>query len=110
MQIPMTEAQFQKQVTDLAEYQGWQWLHVEQRAGNADGRGWHTPIKGPLGKGFPDLLMVRGRTLLFIELKAQRGILSEAQKAMQQTLQWVGLTYVWRPSDWPEIAEVLSNA
>jgi hypothetical protein len=107
----MTEAQFQKQVTDLAEYQGWQWLHVEQRAGNADGRGWHTPIKGPLGKGFPDLMLVRGHRLLFVELKSQKGILSEAQKrVLWGYLGWVGEVHVWRPSDWAEISEVLANA
>jgi hypothetical protein len=110
MQMPLTEAQFQKQVVDLATYQGWQWMHIEQRASNGNGSGWHVPIKGPLGKGFPDLMMVRGKSLIFVELKAQGGVLSEAQRQMQDTLRWVGLTYVWRPSDWAEIAEVLANA
>ena len=108
--VSQTEAAFQKQVTDLATYQGWKWMHVENRAGNSDGTGWHTPIKGPLAKGFPDMILVRGRTLLFVELKSERGILSEHQKARLQDLQWCALTYVWRPSDWAQIAEVLANA
>ena len=104
----MTEAQFQKQVTDLATYQGWQWMHVEER--QARGGSWSPPMKGPLGKGFPDLMLVRGHTLLFVELKSQRGHLSEAQANIISILQWVGLVFVWRPSDWAQITEVLANA
>jgi hypothetical protein len=110
LSVPLTEAQFQRQVIDLAAYQGWQWMHVEQRASTGNGSGWHVPIKGPLGKGFPDLMMVRGHSLIFVELKAQRGVLSQFQKDTIETLRWVGETYVWRPSDWAEIAEVLANA
>ena len=104
----MTEAQFQKQVTDLAAYQGWQWMHVEQRM--ARGGSWSPPMKGPLGKGFPDLMMVRGRTLLFVELKTNTGQLSGHQQDVLETLRWVGECHVWRPSDWAEITEVLANA
>lgn len=109
MTIPLTEAQFQSQVTDLASRLGWHWLHIE-RMGNDQGR-WRTPTSGPLGKGFPDLLMVRKSTILFAELKAQGKYPTEIQRT---TLQVLGLAtphcYVWRPSDFTQIVEVLTRA
>lgn len=109
MSIPMTEAQFQRQVTDTATRLGWQWLHVRP-VGDSQGR-WRTPTFGPLGKGWPDLVLLKGDRLLFAELKGQKGLLSEAQKEVIEHLQDAGLlVYVWRPSDFNVIVEVLSNA
>ena len=59
--------------------------------------------------GFPDLTMVRDGKLIFAELKVgknnhptedQRRWLSGLSRCLPQV-------YVWRPSDWPEIKEVL---
>ena len=108
MTIPITEADFQRQVTDLATRLGWSWLHVE-RMGNEQGR-WRTPVSGPLGTGWPDLVLIRRGSLIFAELKAQRGQLTEPQKAVQRVLDAVHPYYVWRPSDFNQIVEVLSNA
>ncbi len=108
MTIPLTEAQFQKQVTDLATRLGWSWLHVE-RMGNESGR-WRTPVSGPLGKGWPDLVLIRKSSLIFAELKAQRGLLTEPQRAVAAILNQTHSYYVWRPSDFNQIVEVLSNA
>ena len=47
----ISEAEFQRQVTDLAEMLGWSWMHIEKMS-NDRGR-WRTPVSGPLGKGFP---------------------------------------------------------
>ena len=109
MVVPITEREFQQQVTELASRLGWHWLHVE-RMGNAQGQ-WRTPVSGPLGRGFPDLLMVRRSTFLFAELKAQGKYPSELQKT---ALKILGLAtphcYIWRPSDFPQIVEVLTNA
>lgn len=106
--IPITEAQFQKQVTDAAELTGWWWLHVDRIQMNGY---WRTPIIGTLGKGFPDLMLVNKRTgrIIFAELKAQRGVLSEDQRLTMLKL-GMGICYVWRPSDWAQIMDVLSNA
>lgn len=107
--VPMTETDFQRQVTDLATRLGWLWLHVRP-VGDSQGR-WRTPTFGPLGKGWPDLVLIRKGTMIFAELKTQKGELSEAQKDVIETLQDTGrLVYVWRPSDFNLILEVLSNA
>ena len=108
MTIPLTEAQFQAQVTDLATRLGWSWLHIE-RMGNEQGR-WRTPTSGSLGRGWPDLVLVRRDRLIFAELKAQRGQMTQAQRIVMMELVKVAPYYVWRPSDFNSILEVLSNA
>lgn len=104
----MTEAQFQQQVTELAEWRGWGWAHF--RPARTE-KGWRTPVSGPLGGGHADLLLVRDR-VVFAELKrgprekrqtplAQRGFLEVVRRAG-------GEAYLWEPADWPEIERVLS--
>lgn len=107
MQIPLTEQAFQKQVTDLAEYNGWLWMHVN-RMGDPSGY-WRTPVTGPLGRGWPDLVLVRGTQLIFVELKRQKMMLSSAQRDVLDTLMRVTETYVWRPLDWNQIVSVLAR-
>ena len=118
---PLTEAQFQRQVTQLAEMLGWQWAHFRP-AMRANGR-WYTPVSGPLGKGWPDLVMIRSgetsrgpRRLLFAELKRSKRDQPSPDQARVldalDDLRWssplAGVeTYVWRPEDWERIAEVL---
>jgi hypothetical protein len=65
----VAERDFQRQVTDLAELLGWTWCHWRALR---NGRGiWQVPVEGPLGKGWPDLTLVRerDRRLVFAELK-----------------------------------------
>lgn len=109
MTIPITEAQFQRQVTDLATRLGWEWLHVE-KMGNVRGQ-WFTPTSGPLGTGWPDLVLIRRGTTVYAELKAEKGVLTEPQKRVCRILGDVSPhVYVWRPSDFPQIVGVLTNA
>jgi hypothetical protein len=108
MTIPITEADFQRQVTDLATRLGWSWLHIE-RMGDVSGR-WRTPVSGPLGTGWPDLVLICRDKLIFAELKAQKGYLTEFQRTVMRELVRVAPYYVWRPSDFNQIVEVLSNA
>ena len=101
--IPQTEAEFQRTVTDLAESLGWDWMHVG-RVGKYAPNG----AKGTLGKGWPDLLLVRGKRIIFAELKAQRADpLPEHQKRVLNVLLQAVECYVWRPSDLPMILEEL---
>lgn len=106
MTIELSEADFQLQVTDLAERRQWTWMHIE-RMGNPQGR-WRTPVSGPLGRGWPDLVLVRDSALIFVELKTQRGQLTVFQKDVRAVLVEAVPYYVWRPSDWAEIIAVLS--
>lgn len=64
-------------------------------------------------KGFPDLVMVRDKPfypVLFVEVKTEKGKLSEGQKMWQKSLVGLGKQhYVWRPRHWHsgEIEHVL---
>lgn len=96
----LTEAEFQRQVTDLAALMGWTWVHF--RPARTE-QGWRVPVSGPLGKGWPDLVMVspqRGRTLA-VELKRELGSLPTLdQEYVHRMLEAGGWTVrVWRPSD-----------
>lgn len=92
---PLTEAQWLRQVVDLARLLGWQtfhpWLSIHSE------RGW------------PDLALVRPPRLILAELKTDRGKTTPAQE------HWLALlrecpgveTALWRPSDIDQVAEVL---
>lgn len=90
----------QRQITDLAAMYGWTWVHF--RAARTE-RGWRVPVEGPMGKGWPDLVLVspmRRRTLA-VEVKRE---LSDAptpdQEYVHTMLREAGWTVlVWRPSD-----------
>lgn len=106
--VELSEALFQQQVEELATRLGWKWMHIP-RVGTA--KGWRTQTKGALGKGWPDLVLVKGHRLLFVELKTDRGILSTEQKDVLGLLgecQKVEV-YVWRPRDWALVLAVLST-
>lgn len=68
---PLTEAQYQRQVTDVAELLGYEWAHFRPAQ---TAHGWRTPVSGPIGAGWPDLILARERDgrLLFVECKAHR--------------------------------------
>lgn len=112
------EAELQRQITDLASVLGWSWVHF--RAGmRANGR-WEVAVEGPLGKGWPDLVLVRerDRRLIFAELKRELEQPTEDQVAvlglLTQLQYWVHRSvdgqevgprtevFVWRPSDLAE--------
>lgn len=51
--------------------------------------------------GFPDIVAVRGRRLIWRELKAMGGRLSTDQKRWKLALETAGQDYgVWRPDQW----------
>lgn len=104
--IELTEAEFQSQVTELARRHGWAWLHV-----HTTGKGQHAPLRGPLGVGWPDLILIKGERLIAAELKAQKAPSpTMAQRTVLGMLLRAGAeTYVWRPSDLPLITFLLSE-
>ncbi len=101
---PITEAQFLKQVIQLAKLRGWL-VHHQRPAMTR--KGWRSAIQGDAG--FPDLVLVRGDALLFVELKRDAGpLLTAEQVAWQYALLRAGATaWVWRPRQWAEIEKVL---
>lgn len=99
-----TEAEFQRWVTELAEVLGW--THVHFRPAMTS-KGYRTPVSGPLGKGWPDLVLVRER-VIFAELKSVKGKLSLEQDYVLEELRRAGAeVYLWRPEDRDQIGEVL---
>ena len=125
----LTEAQFMRQVTDLAMKCGWHWIHVRpaaqmNRTKTMINR-YTTPTTGTLGKGWPDLVLINARQhrLIFAELKREVGETSPEQDVvldiLRNALDWrrIGVApsvdvaavevYVWRPSDIEHISLIL---
>jgi hypothetical protein len=95
----LLESQFQAQVVDLAAICGFYWLHV--RPGRTM-HGWAVPIQGPLGKGWPDLVLVRprDRRLLFVELKRDGEDLAPEQVEVLDVLRSLRSDpFIWSATD-----------
>lgn len=101
LNLPQTEAEWQRTVTDYAESLGWDWLHIG-RVGKYQANG----AKGTLGKGFPDLLLVRHGIVRFVELKQQGEKLKPDQDRVMRKL-WQCNYHIWRPSDFALMADTL---
>lgn len=111
----LTEAQWQETVCELAELLGWSWAHAERvtvirpRRNGPPVTYTETPLKGPLGRGFPDLILARDR-VIFVELKADDGRMSPDQQRIRDLLRDAGAEwYVWTPRDLDEAKAVLAR-
>lgn len=115
--IPMSESGFQTAVLELATRLGWRTMHVRP-AQNRAGR-WRTPVAGD-GAGFPDLVLVRGQHLIFVELKTNTGRASTEQERWLDALTTVSnatqasdgrsthvTATIWRPREWDDIVHTL---
>ena len=91
----LSEAAFQRTVTDLAAWRGWRVFHVHDSRRSA--------------AGWPDLVLVRADRLLAVELKTRTGRVSTSQADWLAALGLVpGIeAFVWRPVDWLALQEVL---
>jgi hypothetical protein len=104
----MTEAEFLRMVLQLAKVHGWRSFHARPAR---TAKGWRTAVQGD-GKGFPDVLLLRGNALIAAELKVGRN------KATPEQMEWLLAfrrvygqvrDYIWRPTDWPEIESILGE-
>lgn len=105
------EAQFLGAVEELADQTGWWWLHIDPAIND---RGyWRTPIRGPLGAGWPDLVLLHPvkRRLIFAELKSAKGKVSPRQEEVLGILGEYGYAevYIWKPDQWEEIVQCLAR-
>ena len=91
----MTEKQFSQTVVEYARLMGWTVF-----------RTWSS-IHSPYGE--PDLRMVRPPRVVLVELKRDDGKVTPKQyEALELYRRCPGVeTYLWRPSDWDEIVEVM---
>jgi hypothetical protein len=99
------EADFQEQVIALARLHGWRVAHfrkvrVQRKNGTVY---WETPVAAD-GKGFPDLILVRGSRIIAAELKTDAGALKPEQTLWLDAFRGAGvLALVWRPVYWNAI-------
>lgn len=99
----MSERELQSCVIELAHVLGWRVAHFRNvQVIQGRRRVWQVPVQAD-GKGFPDLILVHPKHgVLWRELKAHRGRLSEDQHAWASDLDHAGADYrVWTPADWP---------
>lgn len=82
----MTENGLKQAVLRVAYANGWAVFHMT--ASN---------IRGSQGRGYPDLTLARDRKVLWIELKAEKGLLSDDQHIWADALPAM---HVIRPRDW----------
>jgi hypothetical protein len=101
----VTEREFQGWVIQLAEARGWD---VASFFPCRVGKRIMTPVQGNLGRGFPDLVLVRGRDILMVELKTDKKYPTPHQRDVHAKLERAGIDVrVWRPKDQDEIEAVL---
>lgn len=88
-----TEDAYLSGILHLAKLLGWRTAHFRPAQTNS---GWKTAVAGD-GKGFPDIVLVRGDRCIFVETKSPTGRLTAEQEqwlaALDQTPTEV---YVWR--------------
>lgn len=90
----ITEKQFMSQVIQLAKLLGWLVYHThDSRRSMA---------------GFPDLLMLKGSSLIAAELKVGSNEPTAEQRAWLIAFASAGAdAFIWKPSEWEEIEAAL---
>lgn len=85
----MSEAKLQQLVVGMAQAFGWRHImHIHDS-------------RRSLGSGFPDLCMVRGERVVFMELKTMKGRLSELQQSWRDALEGSAAEwYLAKPDDY----------
>ena len=103
----MTEAQFMQQIIDLAHLYSWHIAHFRP-AWSSNGTRCMTAVSAD-GAGWPDLVLVKGKRIIFWEVKSAKGKLSEAQWEWMARLKEVAQAEVVQPHQWDYIQEVLTR-
>jgi hypothetical protein len=90
----MTEAQLLETIREAAAIGSWLLYHTRDSRGSA--------------AGFPDLVLVRGKRVIFAELKTEYGKATHEQLHWLITLRSAGQeAKLWRPSDLDAILRIL---
>lgn len=105
--LALSEADWLRRVTDAAKLFHWRIAHFRP---GLTSKGWRTPVQGD-GKGWPDLVLLRGRRLIIAELKSDTGRVSAEQSDwIAQLAEVPGLeVHIWRPSDWETVYTTLAK-
>ena len=106
LDIYISENEFAKLFDDYADLCGWTWCGYRPARMKIKGvETYRTPIIGQ--KGLPDRILAHRGRVLICELKTEYGRLSEAQKLWAKALEGFEGYYVFRPSDWDNIQQIL---
>ena len=107
----MTENEFQQSIIDYARMNGWRIFHAQtSRIQRKDGSVYYATAGIADSKGFPDLIMLKGRDIVVVEVKSDKGKCSDEQTEWLDAWELAGaFVYVWRPSEWPEIERRLGR-
>jgi hypothetical protein len=106
----LLESDFRAIVNELAAILGYTFLWI---GALRTAHGWRTPTYGPLGEGWPDTTYIHERTgrTIYVEFKRELEHPTLKQLEVHRILRAAGLeVYVWRPSDWPAIPDILRRA
>jgi hypothetical protein len=106
----VSEKEFQQQVIDFAHLHGWKvaWFRPV-RVQRADGSVYYETPVGADGKGWPDLILVKGVKIVAAELKVGKNTTSPEQDRWLAVLATCCIpAFVWTPSTWEEISECLT--
>lgn len=96
----ITEAIFTTQVIELAQILGYRTAHFRPAM---TAHGWRTAVSGD-GKGWPDLVLLKGNRMIVAELKVGRNKATVEQLAWLDAFKAAGVdAFVWTPTDWDEI-------
>ena len=102
----VTEAEFLTQVIALARLRGWRVAHFRPAR---TATGWCTAVQGD-GKGYPDLLLVKGKVCVVIELKTGDNQPTAEQEQWLAAFADAGIeAYLFRPADWEAIERLLEG-
>lgn len=104
--LTITEAAWQATIVAAAHATGWLVNHTRRSIG-AKGK-WVTATSVT---GWPDLELAHPKHgIIYAELKRENGYLTDAQAVVLDKLRQAGgRVFVWRPSDWDEVQDVLSG-
>lgn len=119
----LLETAWQAQVVGAARVYGWSMIYHAPNGGAPQKNG-RRVVGGqiPEGRGFPDLLLIRGPRLVVAELKTEKGRMGPGQDEWLEAFRELGRhigrrwddehdtsieAYVWRPSDWETVQRVL---
>ena len=89
------EQDLQNKIIKLAKVYGYEQIYHTWRSD-------HSPA------GFPDLILLREKRMVVAEIKSEKGILSPEQYFWLCAFRKITKdVYLWKPSDWQELTEVL---
>ena len=106
----LLEPAFQAQVIGLLRVYRWSLIYHAPDGGHAPGASGRRVAGGqiPEGRGFPDLLAVKGERLLVAELKTNTGRLRPGQQDWLHGFHRAGAeAYLWKPAQWDEIHDII---